>query len=128
LRLQILLVEQPQRHAGPPQLDVDPRRIGLGPRVGHRRRRLPEQLAIEVVVAERVDRVPAVEPRNPRTLRAVARRTGAERERRRDLAMALPLLPLQSKNLSVFRMDSRSVGTALLSERRGSTVLVATQA
>src|SRR5678816_3355020 len=52
------------------------------------------------VVAERVDRLPAIDPHLPRTLGDLARRAEADRERRGDLAMASPLLPFQSKNLS----------------------------
>ena len=94
----VLLVEQAQRDPDAPQLDVDRRRVRLGPRftVQERRRVHPR---VELLVAQRLDLGPADDLRALRARDHLRRAADADADRARDLAMAAAVHPLQSKDL-----------------------------
>src|SRR5882724_9771174 len=96
---EVLLVEQPQRDALAPQLDVERCRARrLRPRLGSRSRRAQPRL--EFLLAQGLYLQPAGDPSAPRPRHHVTGRPDAHVDRLGDLAVATALVPLQSKYLS----------------------------
>lgn len=94
--LQVLLVQQAQGHVRATQLQMQIRRIGQRPLTVLRDRRIQPKL--ELVVRQRVDIGPRREARSLRARSDLARHAVADRERRRDLAVAPLVMPLEAQD------------------------------
>ncbi len=96
LRGEVLDVQQRQRHATPPQLEVQRRAVGLRP---HARRRRRIHAGLELGVGQRVHRR-RVEPVGPRVGERARDRARAHAHRPRHLAVAAAERKLLSQDLA----------------------------
>ena len=99
MALQVLEVQQLERHAGLPALGMDQRAVRLRPRPGS-----PLAARIEPrrqrVVRHRLDRGPGLEPGRPRPLQRAADRADTQADAARHGPVAPAELPLLSQNLA----------------------------
>jgi hypothetical protein len=97
--LQVLEVQELQRHAGLPAFGVDGRAVGLGPRRPSAVAPLVEP-SLQRVVRHGLDRGPGLEPRRPGPVQRGADRADTQADTARHGPVAAPELPLLSENLA----------------------------